>query len=71
MKLLLDFKKQFDKEINIYLDKKIKSADKIDRKGGDLLKIIKEFINIGGKRSRPAIFYYAFSSYSSQNSAKF
>ncbi|VVA44067.1 conserved hypothetical protein [Candidatus Roizmanbacteria bacterium] len=70
MKLLLDFKKQFDKEINIYLDKKIKSADKIDRKGGDLLKIIKEFINIGGKRSRPAIFYYAFSSYSSQNSAK-
>jgi geranylgeranyl pyrophosphate synthase len=69
MKLLFDFKKQFDREINIYLDKKIKSADKIDKKGSDLLKIIKEFINSGGKRLRPAIFYYAFSSYSSQNLA--
>jgi geranylgeranyl diphosphate synthase, type I len=67
MKLLLDFKKLFDKEINIYLDEKIKSADKIDRKGSDLLKIIKEFINNDGKRLRPAIFYYAFLSYSSQN----
>ena len=55
-----NFKKQFDTEINIYLDKKIKSAERIDKKGGDLLKIIKEFINNGGKRSRPAIFYYAF-----------
>lgn len=70
MNLLLDFKKQFDKEINIYLDKKIKSTEKIDKKGNDLLKIIKEFVNNGGKRLRPAIFYYAFSSYSSQNSAK-
>jgi len=69
MKLLSDFKKQFDKEINIYLDKKIKSAEKIDKKGGDLFKIIKEFINNGGKRLRPAIFYYAFSNYSSQNLA--
>ena len=69
MKLLSDFKKQFDKEINIYLDKKIKSVEKIDKKGGDLFKIIKEFINNGGKRLRPAIFYYAFSNYSSQNLA--
>src|SRR3989339_1943045 len=70
MKLLSDFKKQFDKEINIYLDKKIKSAEKIDEKGSDLFKIIKEFINNDGKRLRPAIFYYTFLSYSSQNSAK-
>ncbi len=70
MKILDNFKKQFDTEINIYLDKKIKSAERIDKKGGDLLKIIKEFINNGGKRSRPAIFYYAFLSYASQNSAK-
>lgn len=69
MNLLLDFKKQFDKEINIYLDKKIKSAEKIDKKGSDLFKVIREFINNGGKRLRPAIFYYAFSSYSSENSA--
>src|SRR3989338_7308103 len=70
MKLFLDFKKQFDKEINIYLDEKIKLAEKIDKKGCDLLKIIKEFINNGGKRLRPAIFYFAFLSYASQNSAK-
>jgi geranylgeranyl diphosphate synthase type I len=69
MKILDDFKKQFDKEINIYLDKKIKSANRIDEKGSDILKIIKEFINNGGKRLRPAIFYYAFLSYSSQNLA--
>ena len=68
--MLLDFNKQFDREINIYLDKKIESAEKIDKKGSDLLKIIKEFINNGGKRLRPAIFYYAFLSYASQNSAK-
>lgn len=70
MKLLLDFKKQFDKEINIYLDIKIKLANKIDKRGSDLLKIIKEFVNNGGKRLRPAIFYYAFLSYSSKNLAK-
>lgn len=70
MKLFLDFKKQFDKEINIYFDQKIKLAEKIDKKGSDLLKIIKEFVNNGGKRLRPAIFYYAFLSYSSQNSVK-
>ncbi len=69
MNLLSDFKKQFDKEINIYLDKKIKSAEKIDKKGGFLFKVIKDFINNGGKRLRPAIFYYAFSSYSSKNLA--
>ncbi|MFA5770012.1 MAG: polyprenyl synthetase family protein [Patescibacteria group bacterium] len=70
MKLLLDFKKQFDKEISIYFDEKIKLAEKIDKKGSDLLKIIKEFINNGGKRTRPAIFYNAFLSYASQNSVK-
>ncbi len=70
MKLFLDFKKQFDKEINIYFDEKIKLAEKIDKKGSDLLKIIQEFVNNGGKRLRPAIFYYAFLSYSSQNPAK-
>ncbi|MFA6532745.1 MAG: polyprenyl synthetase family protein [Patescibacteria group bacterium] len=70
MKLFLDFKKSFDKEINIYFDEKIKLAEKIDKKGSDLLKIIREFVNNGGKRLRPAIFYYAFLSYSSQNSAK-
>lgn len=68
MNILLDFRKQFNKEINIYLDEKIKLTNKIDKKGNDLFKIIKEFINNGGKRLRPAIFYFSFLSYSSQNS---
>jgi len=70
MKILDNFKKQFDQGINIYLDEKIKLAEKIDEKGSNLLKIIKEFINNGGKRLRPSIFYYAFLSYSSQNPGK-
>lgn len=70
MKILTDFKKQFDREISIYLDAKIKLAEKIDEKAVNLYKIIKEFVSNGGKRLRPAIFYYSFSSYSSQNSAK-
>lgn len=67
MKILGDFKKQFDQEISIYFDEKIKLAEKIDKKGSDLLKIIKEFVNNGGKRLRPAIFYYSFLSYSPKN----
>lgn len=67
MRLLLDFKKIFDKELDNYLNNKIKSADKIDKKASDLLKIIKEFINNGGKRLRPAIFYHSYLSYSTEN----
>lgn len=70
MKLLSDFKKQFDQEINNYLDEKIKLAKKIDEKAVDLYLIIKDFINNGGKRLRPAIFYYSLSSYYSQNLGK-
>jgi geranylgeranyl diphosphate synthase type I len=67
MNLLTDFRKQFDKEINSYLNKKIITAEKIDKKGGVLYQVIKEFINNGGKRFRPAIFYFAYSSYSDKN----
>ncbi len=70
MKILTDFKKIFDKEINLYLSRKIFLFEKIDNKAVDLVKIIQEFINNGGKRLRPAIFYHAFLSYTSQNSAK-
>lgn len=69
MSLLLNFKKQFDKEIDIFLNKKIKAVSKIDRHASDLFKIINEFVGNGGKRFRPAIYYYAFSSYSSKSSS--
>ena len=70
MKLLSEFKEKFDREINIYFDEKIKSTKKLDKKATDLYEIIKEFVKNGGKRLRPAIFYYSFSSYFPQNSAK-
>lgn len=67
MSYLIDFKKSFDKEINSYLDKKIRYADDIDPKSNLIYKIIKEFINNGGKRFRPALFYFASQSYSNKD----
>ena len=67
MNYLINFKKSFDKEINSYVDKKIRYADDIDPKSSLILKIIKEFINNGGKRFRPALFYFAYRSYSNKD----
>jgi len=67
MKLLLDFKKEFNEKINQYLCKKIEWSKTIDKKGDILFKIIQDFINLGGKRFRPALFYYAYKSYSNKN----
>lgn len=64
MKDFADFKNKFNYSINNYLDNKIKWAKTIDSKSAFLIKIIKEFINRGGKRLRPAIFYFAYKSYS-------
>jgi geranylgeranyl diphosphate synthase, type I len=65
-----EFKKRFDLEINQYFDKKIKESRQIDEKAQDILTIIKEFINNGGKRLRPAIFYFAYKSYSEKSLKK-
>lgn len=70
MKGLNQFKKEFDVEINKYLDAKIEKAERVDKKAKDLLIIIKEFINNGGKRLRPAIFYFAYKSYSLESLKK-
>jgi len=67
MKLLLDFKKKFDKEINIYLYRKIEWAQKLDHQAVIPFKIIRDFINQGGKKLRPALFFYAYKSYSSKD----
>jgi len=67
MKLLKKFKGKFDKEIGNWLGKKIKQAEKIDKTASLLVKVIKEFIENGGKRIRPALFYYAYKTYSNKN----
>jgi len=66
MKLLLYFKNKFNEKINQYLREKIKWSKNIDERGDILFKIIQDFVNLGGKRFRPALFYYAYKSYSSQ-----
>jgi len=67
MNLLKKFKEKFDEEIINWLEKKIKQAEKIDKTSSLLVKIIKEFIENGGKRIRPALFYYAYKTYSNKN----
>jgi geranylgeranyl pyrophosphate synthase len=59
MKLLSNFQEQFNPKINLYLKEKQEQFRKIDKQAAFLIKIIKEFIGRGGKRFRPAIFYYS------------
>jgi len=68
MKQLNAFKEKFDTKLLSYLDKKGQYLDKLDAKGGDLVKSIKTFLNYGGKRFRPALFYYAYESFADKNS---
>lgn len=70
MKLLENFRNKFNDRINLYWQEKEKQFGKIDKQAISLIKIIKEFINRGGKRLRPAIFYYAYLSYLKENLEK-
>jgi geranylgeranyl diphosphate synthase, type I len=63
---LLTFRDKFNREINFYLDGKVKEFGQLDKEGVGLVKAIKELINYGGKKFRPALFYFAFRSYSSE-----
>ncbi len=67
MSLLNKFKDEFNEEIFSFLDEKIIWADRIDQHASLLYKIIKDFIMNGGKRFRPALFYFAYKSYSQKN----
>jgi geranylgeranyl diphosphate synthase type I len=74
MKQLNAFKQNFDKELFVYLDKKEKLMNKLDSKGGEMVKSIREFITYGGKRFRPALFYYTYESFAEKkeiNSMRF
>lgn len=62
MKLLTEYQSQIDSELDRYLKGKILLAKKIDEKGVILYEVIKEFIEQGGKRLRPALFFYAYKS---------
>jgi len=70
MKLLEDFRNLFTPKINLYLKEKEEQFKKIDKQATFLIKIIQEFIGRGGKRFRPAIFYYSYLTYSKKNLEK-
>jgi geranylgeranyl diphosphate synthase type I len=59
-KTLQDFKRKFDREIAIYLDKTIKEAENRDIVITDAIKYIKDLTLAGGKRIRPALMYYGY-----------
>lgn len=54
------FKKEVDKELEIYLDKTIKNAQKQDVVVADALRYVKKVILSAGKRIRPAFMYYGY-----------
>lgn len=60
IKELQIFKKKFDNKIKKYLQDEIKRAKKIRPEIADLVGVGKRFILRGGKRIRPAFFYYGY-----------
>ncbi|MEK7079014.1 MAG: polyprenyl synthetase family protein [Patescibacteria group bacterium] len=64
MKHLAIFRKQFDEAIYFYLKSKLKDYTRVDPHGGDMAKCIMEFMEYGGKRLRPGLFYSSYQSYS-------
>lgn len=62
MSLLQTFQQQFDRKIPAFFDQKINNAALLHPQAIDLLQMIREFMNNGGKRFRPALFYYAYQS---------
>ncbi|PIP26191.1 MAG: hypothetical protein CO140_02540 [Candidatus Moranbacteria bacterium CG_4_9_14_3_um_filter_40_7] len=54
------FKKQIDRELAVYLDRKIKEIKKLDFFTTDLAKQAKKIILSGGKRLRPAFMYWGY-----------
>lgn len=62
MKLLSFFRDEFDKAFTRYIDGKIDKARLLHPDAGRLAQHIKRFVAQGGKRFRPALFYYAYGS---------
>jgi len=63
MKHMREFKELFDVNILRYISTKEQELSIIDSEAAILVQIIAEFIKNGGKRIRPALFYYASTSY--------
>lgn len=56
----IDFKTQFDYQINQYLEKKIEEAYSINPSAGFNLQEFQKLIEVGGKRVRPALVHFTY-----------
>jgi len=63
--IISDFKKKFDTFFAEFFDREIEEAEKLGREYQELLTIIKKYCLRGGKRLRPYLAYFAFSSIAS------
>ena len=64
---LRDFKRDFDKRVLDFLDKKEKEAREIDSSYSELVKEIKRHVKAGGKRLRPAFVFYGYKAAGGKN----
>jgi len=63
MSKISSFKKECDSSLLEYLQKKKSNLSKISSDASILIRIISSFIQNGGKRIRPALYYFASTSY--------
>lgn len=59
-KTLADFKREIDREIEIYFNRVIKESQPKDQFITQSLRYVKKLILSGGKRLRPALMYYGY-----------
>ena len=63
MSQLSEFQKTCDQELILHLQKKELELSKVSAEASILIRIISTFIQNGGKRIRPALYYFASISY--------
>jgi len=64
------FKNQIDKELKKYLTLKIKEAKRISPHAVELMEHVADLTLRGGKRIRPALFYYSYLAHGGDNKAE-
>lgn len=57
---LKNFKKLLDAELEVFLDKKLKTAEKISPMARGMVQNIKNYVLSSGKRIRPALMYHTY-----------
>ena len=66
-KSLTQYKQIIDKELELFLDKKLKQAENISPEIEQAIKLLKEYTLRGGKRIRAALIYHSYKCFSNKN----